>query len=448
MLRHSRVRPGGGLRYAIARALLQVDAPPLESVADLCRTLHQRETPTDVLRELWTRASEVRPGSDIPVYHGTERRRNMPSASELRRDLRDADLRIYKLLMAGGTTPAPRRTDRVFRPGKARTVLVSVALALVMGSVISQRMPRGTPSGPNDLERTGVTPSGGQDVAGSTATPSMATPNDSNGPAASQADPATPSPLERDASVSTSAAGARARPRKPLVPTERPSLVRALDEGSMFSPSFATDGTALFFHTGRTADPQSALMRVQDPAASDSAADDLRVVTLVGDGARNYHARPSPDGAHIAFDSDRDGERGVYIAESDGTNVRRISGLGYAAVPAWSPDGDRLSFIREEPDRPKVWNLWLQDLSTGEHVRVTNFPFGQTWGASWFPDGRRICYSHEDRLFVHDLERGRFRQYRESYRGPSRADSCGLAGRSAGDLSGGEARRVAARSQR
>ena len=29
---------------------------------------------------------------------------------------------------------------------------------------------------------------------------------------------------------------------------------------------------------------------------------------------------------------------------------------------------------------------------------------GQPWGGSWFPDGKRIAYSHEDRLIVRTLE--------------------------------------------
>ena len=130
------------------------------------------------------------------------------------------------------------------------------------------------------------------------------------------------------------------------------------------------------------------------------------MVTILEDGAKNYHVQLSPDGSRIAFDSDRDGERGVYIAGSDGTNVTRISGPGYAAVPTWSPDGKQLAFIRGEPDRPSVWNLWLHSLATSEMMRVTSFRFGQAWGASWFPEGQRLCYSHEDRLFVHDLETG------------------------------------------
>src|SRR5687767_5122861 len=113
----------------------------------------------------------------------------------------------------------------------------------------------------------------------------------------------------------------------------------------------------------------------------------------------------------IAFDSDRDGERGVYVAARDGTGVRRVSGDGYAAVPTWSPDGERLAFIRAEPENSRVWNLWLLELDAGDMRRLTSFKYGQTWGASWFSDGQRIVYTHEDRLIVQDLTTDRLRQY-------------------------------------
>jgi Tol biopolymer transport system component len=81
-------------------------------------------------------------------------------------------------------------------------------------------------------------------------------------------------------------------------------------------------------------------------------------------------------------------------------------------VPSWSPDGDTLAFVRDEPDNPKVWNLWTINLPSGETRRLTSYRVGQPWGASWFPDGRRIAYSHEDRLVVMDLATGAQRTYR------------------------------------
>jgi Tol biopolymer transport system component len=63
-----------------------------------------------------------------------------------------------------------------------------------------------------------------------------------------------------------------------------------------------------------------------------------------------------------------------------------------------------LAFVRGEEARPGVWNLWLRDLSSGAMHRHTSFRLGQVWGASWFPDGRSLCYSHEDQLVISQLE--------------------------------------------
>jgi len=171
-----------------------------------------------------------------------------------------------------------------------------------------------------------------------------------------------------------------------------------------YSPTFASAGSAIFDHaeSGR-----GALVR----ANTDANGSVLRITSIVDDRSHNFHARPSPDGRRIAFDSDRDGERGVYLADADGHNVRRLSGKGFAAIPTWSPDGQSLAFIRAEPDRPRVWNLWVMNLVTGKQRRLTSYQNGQPWGGSWFPDGRRIAYSHEDRLVVMDLATAATRTY-------------------------------------
>jgi cytoskeletal protein RodZ len=172
-----------------------------------------------------------------------------------------------------------------------------------------------------------------------------------------------------------------------------------------YSPAFSSVGSAMFYHA--EADGRSALLR----ADTDSRGAVLRITRIVDDSAHNFHVRPSPDGRYIAFDSDREGERAVYVADADGKQVRRVTGEGFAAVPSWSPDGQSLAFVRAEPGRSQVWNLWTTDLASGTFRRLTSHRFGQPWGGSWFPDGKRIAYSHEDRLVVLDLETGAERVY-------------------------------------
>jgi len=193
---------------------------------------------------------------------------------------------------------------------------------------------------------------------------------------------------------------------QPAATTHEVLRAVAGDARPEFSPSFADNGNAVLFHTGHTAAEPSALK------AAATIDGDIRVMTIVDDGARNYHVQPSPDGTQIAFDSDRDGERSIYVAHADGTDVQRLTTDGYAAVPTWSPDGAQLAFVRAERDRPRVWNIWIMTLATRELRRLTAFTYGQTWGASWFRDGRRVAYSHESQLTIRDLESGGERSYR------------------------------------
>src|SRR5205085_98079 len=166
-----------------------------------------------------------------------------------------------------------------------------------------------------------------------------------------------------------------------------------------------------FYHTSENG--RSALVR----ADTDDRGSVLRIVKVVDDRAQNFHPRPSPDGSRIAFDSDRDGERAVYIADAGGGNIRRVSGEGFAAVPSWSPDGRTLAFVRAEPGRPNVWNLWTVDLDTNQLTRLTSYRYGQPWGGSWFPDGASIAFSHEGDLIVRDLQRGRERTFPSPVKG-------------------------------
>lgn len=275
----------------------------------------------------------------------------------------------------------------------AASVVMFVAGLGVGGAIVRQQSAE--QSGALAIERpaaqvsddspTDVSPAG---TAGSTGAPARTPAAD--GPAA---EPAALQPPDDE-----SAAPAQTRPEPPL-------LSASGSGAPAFSPAFSSVGGAVFYH--RDEGVGTALVK----ADRDEATGDLRVINIVEDNARNYHVRPSPDGTLIAFDSDRDGQRGVYVANADGTNVRRVSGPGFAAVPSWSPDGSLLAFVRAEADR-RTWNLWLLNLQTNQMRRVTDYSYGQPWGASWFPDGRRVAYSHEDRLTVLDLPTGTKRMFK------------------------------------
>jgi hypothetical protein len=407
----------GGLRYTIARALLEVDAPPFDSLSDFSASLERFEQGDrrNMVRNVVARDAraggpvilEFRPAAPPPPAVRSERRRISPAITELRRHLREADRERFEKTVA--VLPA----TAALPPAKSRRIAaiaagIAAGVALIVGGE-TMRLRPATPA-----------PTAGAQTAANVRTIAHPAPRtnapDVPGTIKAAAAPASASSSARRTLVGTGGQHARTA-RVDAADTEAHTsgvLVRAVDAGNrpVFSPAFASNGAAIFFHTGRNGDASSAIGMA--PTSGD-----LRVITILDDGAKNYHAQPSPDGRLIAFDSDRDGERGVYVADRDGSNVHRISGSGYAAVPTWSPDGTRLTYLRAEPNNPKVWNLWIQPSGAdgAAATRVTNYRYGQPWSASWFPDNRHIAYTHEDTLFVLDLQTGKSRAFASPLKG-------------------------------
>ena len=167
------------------------------------------------------------------------------------------------------------------------------------------------------------------------------------------------------------------------------------DDASIWSAAFQSAGGVEF------ADP------IQPPSGGSGNGLGLRIMRIVDERSRSYHTRPSPDGTRVAFDSDRDGDRAVFVADASGRNLRRVSGDGFAAMPNWSPDGRALSYVRAEVDNPNVWNLWALDLDSGESRRLTSNASGRPQGGSWFPDGQHIAYSLGSGIVVLDVASGK-----------------------------------------
>jgi dipeptidyl aminopeptidase/acylaminoacyl peptidase len=100
----------------------------------------------------------------------------------------------------------------------------------------------------------------------------------------------------------------------------------------------------------------------------------------------------SPDGHRIAFTSDRDGPVGLYVMNTDGSQVTRISTSTRLrwSRPSWSPDGQSVAVDCEvDPGNP---DICLVRLSTGEMQRVTDDPASDS-SPDWSPDGRELVFA-------------------------------------------------------
>jgi dipeptidyl aminopeptidase/acylaminoacyl peptidase len=121
----------------------------------------------------------------------------------------------------------------------------------------------------------------------------------------------------------------------------------------------------------------------------------------------------SPDGRTLAFATDRDDKRQIYVIDPRGGEARKLTsaedGVGSFA---WAPDGKAIAYTSTDPksdadkerekkygdfdvvgDGYRMSHLWVCDVATKKARRLTSGPFtvGQF---NWSPDGTRIAFDH------------------------------------------------------
>jgi TolB protein len=125
--------------------------------------------------------------------------------------------------------------------------------------------------------------------------------------------------------------------------------------------------------------------------------------TQLTDGDPNVHdIQPSlsPDGTRIAFSSNRGGDYDIYVMNVDGGDLQRITTAQTTETdPAWSPDGQRLAFVRGFDLTIDGFayisgcppEIYVTDLKGGPEINVTKGDGGTD--PAWSPDDKRIAFS-------------------------------------------------------
>ncbi len=109
-------------------------------------------------------------------------------------------------------------------------------------------------------------------------------------------------------------------------------------------------------------------------------------------------AQPLP--CSIAFDSDRDGNREIYVMGPDGENLRNLS--NHPAEdwdPAWSPDGVQIAFVSNRIEGGMEGHfIYVMDAGGGAARKLTHDNGSDQ--PDWSHDGRTLTYTADDDIFV------------------------------------------------
>jgi TolB protein len=158
--------------------------------------------------------------------------------------------------------------------------------------------------------------------------------------------------------------------------------------GSNLSPAWSGDGTKVAFSSSRSGDPEIWV--------ADSNGGNLKKLTAFHgpDVSPTWNPRTN---AQIAWVSGRTGLPQIYTMDADGGNVARMTDGGYAISPSWSPNGQFLAFSwnrKYGPGAPGGQDIYVMDIASMRWIQLTH-DAGSNDFPSWSPDGRHLVFQRE-----------------------------------------------------
>jgi eukaryotic-like serine/threonine-protein kinase len=182
-----------------------------------------------------------------------------------------------------------------------------------------------------------------------------------------------------------------------LVDRDGKATPLALPPGSYAHPRISPNGRQVAFHIfdARTeqADERAdqANIWIYDLDGKTS----MRQLTFIGS---NEFPIWSQDGQHVLFQSDREGDLGLFMQRADGTGqaerVTKPDSEFYSHVPdSWHRDGDTFLFTKGKGSDASVWAYSLRD------KKETLFADAPLWqqDSSFSPDGHWVTYMTEEK---------------------------------------------------
>jgi len=116
-----------------------------------------------------------------------------------------------------------------------------------------------------------------------------------------------------------------------------------------------------------------------------------RIATVTnGSGMAHLWLDWSPDGRQIAYSSPKEGANNIYVVRNDGTADRRLTNMPFAIVPSWFPDGQQIAFFGLSASGGVIPFIIRSD-GTGLHSFLDTI--GSISLPLWSPDGRWLAFA-------------------------------------------------------
>lgn len=172
--------------------------------------------------------------------------------------------------------------------------------------------------------------------------------------------------------------------------------IKKVSDGFEFvkSPSFSKNGDIVFIG-GRNSVSNLYISKA-----------DGRIIQLTDDIFDDDYPSFSPDGEKIAYVSEREGHRNIYIIDVNGNHeITALTSGEYEDIsPCWSPDGSKIIFSSNRYDNR--YNLFEVSLQTKEFICLTYTKIG-LFTPRYSPDGKKVVFSSYENgcqnIYIMDL---------------------------------------------
>jgi TolB protein len=169
-------------------------------------------------------------------------------------------------------------------------------------------------------------------------------------------------------------------------------VFRASKEDNVWATSWARRANLIAFTTGPQFAPNDAVVDLWTVVSDGS-----KSATNLTAGKFHNNAFPdlTADGKEVVFRSTRDGNKEIYLMNSDGTNVRRVTNdPADDTMPSISPNGDMIAFSSDRA--AGQFQIFLQPIKDGKPdgpPRQFTHGFSPNMHSRFSPEGKWLVYA-------------------------------------------------------